>query len=1233
MQRLRSRSGSSSPNGRRGNRGRDGNHTRGPLQAEQRTLPLGYQTMTQMRIRISACPRDAEINTTYSVLVCHELIAGFLSPSPRHLDIDLRVAEDQALYGAEKDSHLVAKGSAIQAAVVVTAAPNVSPWTTWTVPSSENREAIAGGPTPNREGKEVDQGFVGGEELESDGIAVPETDLELDGTTNVQQRPVSGCHEIDQEGGVEAHPGQEDGPPSPLEEGGEGCNGIGRSSAGLVTGGLDPQLPNQQQSPTENDEEHFAQQADHLERGGGGGEAGSVNQPHIQDARRHQDESAQEGSDPTDCLVNQHCGKGAAKDATEAAQEEVESVSKQTDTISSTSTMVHELDRRGSREEEGSRFAFTQDEGDMNRGDTRCSKTSALPPPTATPKLQRHPQAGTCVGPPTGSSPLFRDPAGGLDRSQKDSKGGSTRSAARYATPTSTDRGLDRSQGCHGNYDGGRSDRINQTSCERTARTSKGFESGTKKKVAEARRGTKRRSTADVTLEQVIDHHMARRRLDGAANGPDGSRAGPHSRIGNASSHSTGAGTDRLRGENLHSNGKRPSPCSVSDGATLVVAAWSSGCILPLTEVAAPHMRLVAPLLAGEPEGRRVVLRTAAAVATGAAKLALPQHRVEVTGVWQNGLLLELCPAPLVEREEGEAPAPLSALAGRLQAAFDEIVAVDLEFDTVRLCHREALEKLDIGSSSEELLKWCNEGTTDLMRFAPVPFASPTVDQVPGSGGDSLDLVELRKALARPDGSPFIGIKHGQWPLLPRTGVLGCFSVSIHPMVPPPPGSIRGEGCARQEPADYLALSFSDSAVFNTSGSPRVLRGDGYQSIGSSGGYTGTTQGSACNAIGSDAAITDLSRLSGSARLECVSPTCTAGSSTWRDITGLRCVAAVNRLALGSPTDLEGKLLLAEDLHTDQLVILAGRQGASADVVTSRLCVKLTIKGKSPAVVNTRNYRRPEAPEARAEACMGQSQPHASSSASVSNQQLDSAALGRVVAALLGKDQDGGGFPSGNNNGGGAVSDGNAVAGARATSREWHDIVVVHGCSALDAELLSMEDIGLRPAKAIKVFVDVVPQVSVDNVTPVNGADVRMLRALLAAGGRFAKAAQAEVLANAGSGRNIAERSNFDVASFLEEWHVTEEREQGLWWSFQAAADVHMNTALPYDLNVLKPLVEPLLRSVPPPIEGSDGGDGCRSSAYALSRSVLHMLQLCEALHAQLPGTSVLHELICPRPS
>lgn len=109
-------------------------------------------------------------------------------------------------------------------------------------------------------------------------------------------------------------------------------------------------------------------------------------------------------------------------------------------------------------------------------------------------------------------------------------------------------------------------------------------------------------------------------------------------------------------------------------------------------------------------------------------------------------------------------------------------------------------------------------------------------------------------------------------------------------------------------------------------------------------------------------------------------------------------------------------------------------------------------------------------------------------------------------------------------------------------------------------------------------------------MTPVNGADVRMLRALLAARGRFAKAEQAAVSANAGSGGNNVKRSNFDVASFLEEWHVAEEREQGLWWSFQAAADVHMNTALPYDLNALK-------------VRKGAGVPGCLRVVYMLRRS------------------------------
>lgn len=53
-------------------------------------------------------------------------------------------------------------------------------------------------------------------------------------------------------------------------------------------------------------------------------------------------------------------------------------------------------------------------------------------------------------------------------------------------------------------------------------------------------------------------------------------------------------------------------------------------------------------------------------------------------------------------------------------------------------------------------------------------------------------------------------------------------------------------------------------------------------------------------------------------------------------------------------------------------------------------------------------------------------------------------------------------------------------------------------------------------------------------------------------------------------------RMSFDTARFLEEWFIIEENEERLWRAFRASATIDLNTALPYDLNVLK--VSPLIR-------------------------------------------------------
>lgn len=95
----------------------------------------------------------------------------------------------------------------------------------------------------------------------------------------------------------------------------------------------------------------------------------------------------------------------------------------------------------------------------------------------------------------------------------------------------------------------------------------------------------------------------------------------------------------------------------------------------------------------------------------------------------------------------------------------------------------------------------------------------------------------------------------------------------------------------------------------------------------------------------------------------------------------------------------------------------------------------------------------------------------------------------------------------------------------------------------------------------------------IDSLTPVDGTDIRMLRTLSAGGVAHAAIAEGEGMNNNGSFDVPTSNyiiSPFSAVTFLKKWLVAEDTEESVWESFRESADIHVNTALPYDLSILK---------------------------------------------------------------
>ncbi len=115
--------------------------------------------------------------------------------------------------------------------------------------------------------------------------------------------------------------------------------------------------------------------------------------------------------------------------------------------------------------------------------------------------------------------------------------------------------------------------------------------------------------------------------------------------------------------------------------------------------------------------------------------------------------------------------------------------------------------------------------------------------------------------------------------------------------------------------------------------------------------------------------------------------------------------------------------------------------------------------------------------------------------------------------------------------------------------------IIMEGIHGLDPKLLP-SDLG---GQAYRIYVSALTQLNLDRLNRVSTTDTRLLRRIV---------------------RDARERG-YSARDTISRWESVRRGEKKYIFPYQEHADVMFNSALVYELSVLKPVVEPLLRQVP----------------------------------------------------
>lgn len=153
-------------------------------------------------------------------------------------------------------------------------------------------------------------------------------------------------------------------------------------------------------------------------------------------------------------------------------------------------------------------------------------------------------------------------------------------------------------------------------------------------------------------------------------------------------------------------------------------------------------------------------------------------------------------------------------------------------------------------------------------------------------------------------------------------------------------------------------------------------------------------------------------------------------------------------------------------------------------------------------------------------------------------------------------------------------------------------IIIVEGIHGMNPVLVSK----IPPQRIFRIYLSALPQLKIDRFNRVSSTDLRLLRRMV---------------------RDAAYRG-YSAMDTLGRWESVLRGEKRWIFPYQENADVMANSSLVYELAVLKPLAEPLLRQVDP-----------GSPLYIEAKRLLSFLGWVETLAPELvPDNSLLREFV-----